>query len=262
MYDGGDRPAAPANHFQDFAPSTSDPDDAQGLQSVDSRPAASRSTLKRTTEGQSTEDESIEFLSYQRHSKEDPNKSTAKNDKSLFSLLDCEVDVKQPQFTVSAPPPIPDYFSIQQNKKRRRIKIIPRVEPTVNSDGDAADASEGVSKAQTPAEGVSCCSEAEGQMEPCREISILKPLNPPVSISSGIGEEDGQGEMCDPAEPQDNTKNTAADKEEFKKKRLKAIGAYILEASVCVFYKGSWNVSCVMPHLPFRISRLKMSKYN
>lgn len=239
-YDGVDRPPAPTSQFKDSTPFTSDPAGAQGLQAVDSRPATSRSMSKRPSEAQGTEDNSSEYKSYLKYPKEDPAKSAAKSDKSLFSLLDHQVEAKVSEFSFSAPPPVPDYHDIQQNKKRRRIKIIPRVESAPVSNRDADNASEDVLKPENAAEGVSSCSgEAEGL---CRETSsseggvskhILKPLNAPEVLSSGFREEDRE-ELCHPMDPEDIAKKAADDKINDKKKKMKAIGAYIMEVKAVV----------------------------
>lgn len=243
-----DRPAAPTSQFQDSTPYTSDPAGAQGLQAVDSRPATSRGTLKRPTEAQSTEDNSSEYNSYLKYHKEDLAKSATKTDKSLFSLLDHQVEAKVSEFSFSAPPPVPDYHDIQQNKKRRRIKIIPRIEPESVSNGDAANASEDVLKPENSAGGVSSCSgEAEGLS---REASsseggvsnhILKPLNPPEILSSGYREEEEREELCHPMDPDDSTEKAAADKKNDKIKKMKAIGAYIMEVRGCQQRTSNFN---------------------
>lgn len=149
-------------------------------------------------EGQNTVTSPEECVSDLNYPPPQSSKSAGRNSGSIFSLLEQEVQVRHQEFTYSAPSPMPDYLSIKKNSKRRKIKLVPRTE--------------------IPSE------ESAGAPE-----HVLKPLNPVAGVSSGSNEVIGQGELCHPTELEGNTMKTASEKEEEKKRKLKATGAYIKE---------------------------------
>lgn len=241
-----------ASTNQDTNPSISHPVDVQGFLAVDSRPVASFKGSKSVAEANSLENYESEYMSYVKFSLPEPTKNISDKDKSVLQLLD-EVEIKHTKPPIPAPPvlvgerrqypfsspPERDCSSIQQNRKHKKIKLVPRIETASRSDGDA-NASEHVLRPLHPEKDVtSCTSEAEEQVGLCRKTSfkskgsvskhVLKPLDLTKRVSPDSCGGDGQVKPSDSTESLSNTKETAADREEDKNKKLKIISAYILE---------------------------------
>lgn len=248
-------PAAPTTQNQDPTLSISHPVGAECFQSVDSRSVASVSTSKSATEAQSAENHEFEYMSYLKYPLPEPTKSIPDKERSVLELLDDEVVIKHAnpsqsapahvplgerrKYPFSSPPSVPENVSVEQKRKLKKIKLIPRIETAPKSDGDAS-ASEHVLRPLNPVEDFSSgSSKAERQGELCRKTAsmskggvskhVLKPLDLTKRVSPDSTKNDGQEEPCYPTESQDSTKKTAAGEEEDKKKKYKTISAYIME---------------------------------
>ncbi|KAG0710781.1 Regulator of telomere elongation helicase 1 [Chionoecetes opilio] len=209
---GDERRCAPMRNPDDSNPSTSLPVVASGLDRISSRPAASQNPTTSSLEAQSmvTPDECISDLysrapqpSERRGETETEPPLTDRKSQSIFSLLAQEVKVKPQERIHSLPlPPVRDYISIKQNTKRRKMKFVPRT--ILPSEGTAA---------------------TEG---------VLKPCNPVPGVCPAPSKAVDKAEMCQPTELKGTTLRTVTEKEEEKRKKLKATGAYILEVRAAV----------------------------
>uniref|UniRef100_A0A0P4WD16 Regulator of telomere elongation helicase 1 homolog n=1 Tax=Scylla olivacea TaxID=85551 RepID=A0A0P4WD16_SCYOL len=203
----GEKKCAPARTIkhEESNPSRSYPVTAHGLESISSRSVNSQNTSKHSMEHQNTVDSPLETISDLNYPPSEETKKDVRNaSESIFTLLEQEVKVKPKEITFSAPPPpLPDYLSIKMNSKRRKIKLVPRI-------GIPGEGSEGVSE------------------------HVLRPPNPETSVSSGSDKVDKHSKLCQPTELEGNKMKNASEKEEEKKRKLKATGAYIMEVKAAV----------------------------